>query len=85
MTADLKEIKWEMFGLLEKPEINKDLLEKVSKVVTKDTTHVCDQNFFLEKRRLYAKEHLTRRLTGVVRLAAELRWYLVHIIVVRKK
>lgn len=59
-----------MFGLLEKPEINKDLLEKVSKVVTKDTTHVCDQKndgFMLRSM------HLTRRLTGVVRLAAELR------------
>lgn len=56
MTADLKETKWEMFGLLEKPEINKDLLEKVSKVVTKDTTELRPE-LFLEKRRLYAKEH----------------------------
>lgn len=42
MIVDLKEIKWEMFGLLEKLEINKDLLEKVSKVVMKDIIYVCD-------------------------------------------
>lgn len=74
MTADLKETKWEMFGLLEKPEITEQRFARKSKQGRYERYNTCLRpEFFLEKRRLYAKEHLTRRLTGVVRLAAELR------------